>query len=90
VEGGCKGKGEGGQGWGKGGVGGQEKVKREGATTRVLWEKETTPHMSHDFASNGPQLFPSSTYRRSTFGQYFFWDITCELLVAHILGMYGE
>jgi hypothetical protein len=28
--------------------------------------------MSPDFASNGPQLFPSSTHRRSTFGKYFF------------------
>jgi hypothetical protein len=68
----ARGRGRGGQGWGKGGVGGQEKGKREGATTRVLWEKKTTPQMSPDFASNGPQLFPSSTHRRSTFGQYFF------------------
>jgi hypothetical protein len=67
----ARGRGRGGQGWGKGGVGGQEKGKREGATTRVLWEKETTPQISPDFASNGPQLFPSSTHRRSTFGQYF-------------------
>jgi hypothetical protein len=72
VEGGCKGKGEGRPRVGKRGVGGQEKGKREGATTRVLWEKETTSQMSPDFASNGPQLFPSSTHRRSTFGQYFF------------------
>ena len=48
------------------------KGKNRGATTRVLWEKETTPQMSPDFASNGPQLFPSSTHRGSTFGQYFF------------------
>jgi hypothetical protein len=67
----ARGRGRGGQGWEKGGVGGQEKGKG-GATTRVLWEKETTPQMSPDFASNGPQLFPSSTHRRSTFGQYFF------------------
>jgi hypothetical protein len=74
VEGGCKGEGGGAAKCGErggGGVGGQEKGKR-GATTRVLWEKETTPHMSHDFASNGPQPFPSSTHRRSTFGQHFF------------------
>jgi hypothetical protein len=53
------------------GRGGQEKGKK-GATTRVLWEKETTPQMSPDFASNGPQPFPSSTHQRSTFGQHFF------------------
>jgi hypothetical protein len=57
---------------GERGVGGQEKGKKEGATTRVLWEKETTPQMSPDFASNGTQPFPSSTHRRSTFGQHFF------------------
>jgi hypothetical protein len=62
VEGGCKGE------------GGGAAMKREGggATTTVLWEKETTPQMSPNFASNGPQLFPSSTHRRSTFGQHFF------------------
>jgi hypothetical protein len=48
------------------------KGKKGGATTRFLWEKETTPQMSPDFASNGPQPFPSSTHRRSTFGQHFF------------------
>jgi hypothetical protein len=78
VEGGCKGKGEGRPRVGKrGGVGGQEKGKREGATTRVLWEKETTPQMSPDFAFNDPQLFPSSTHRRSTFGKYFFGILHC-------------
>jgi hypothetical protein len=71
VEGGCKGKGEGQPKVGKRGCWRPRKGKREGATTRVLWEKETTPQMSPDFASNGPQLFPSSTQRRSTFGQYF-------------------
>jgi hypothetical protein len=30
-----------------------------------------TPQMTSDFASNGPQPFPSSTHRRSTFGQHF-------------------
>jgi hypothetical protein len=34
--------------------------------------KETTPQMSSDFASNGPQPFPTFTHRRSTFGQHFF------------------
>jgi hypothetical protein len=69
----ARGRGRGGQGWGKGGVGGQEKGSGGGgAKTRVLWGKETTPQMSPDFASNDPQLFPSSTHRRSTFGQYFF------------------
>jgi hypothetical protein len=71
VEGGCKGKGEGRPRVGKGGVAAKKREKR-GATTRVLWEKETTPQMSPDFASNGPQLFPFSTHRRSTFGQHFF------------------
>jgi hypothetical protein len=49
-----------------------KKREKRGATTRVLWEKETTPQMSPDFASNDPQPFPSSTHRRSTFGQHFF------------------
>jgi hypothetical protein len=30
-----------------------------------------TPEMTSDFASNGPQPFPSSTHQRSTFGQHF-------------------
>jgi hypothetical protein len=71
-----RGRGRGGQVWGKGGLAAKKREKKEGATTRVLWEKETTPQMSPHFASNGPQPFPSSTHRRSTFGQHFFWDIT--------------
>jgi hypothetical protein len=73
VEGSCKGEGGGAAKCGERGVGGQEKGKKGGgATTRVLWEKETTPQMSPDFASNGPQPFPSSMHRRSVFGQHFF------------------
>jgi hypothetical protein len=34
--------------------------------------KETKPQMTSNFASNGPQPFPTSTHRRSTFGQHFF------------------
>ena len=71
----ARGRGRGGQGWGKGGVGGQEKGKK-GATTRVLWEKETTPQMSLDFASNGPQLFPHIHAPKINLWQHFFWDIT--------------
>jgi hypothetical protein len=67
----AKGKGEGRPSVGKGGLAAKEREKR-GATTRVLWEKETTPQMSPDFASNGLQPFPSSTHRRSTFGHHFF------------------
>jgi hypothetical protein len=85
VEGGCKGEGGGAAKCGEGrGVGGQEKGKR-GATTRVSWEKETTPQMSPDFASNGPQPFPSSTHRRSTFGQHFL-EITPPLCVSTASG----
>jgi hypothetical protein len=78
VEGGCKGEGGGAAKCGEMGGGGLAAKKREkrGAATRVLWEKETTPQMSPDFASNGPQHFPSSTHRISTFGQHCFWDIT--------------
>jgi hypothetical protein len=72
VEGGCKGKGEGRPRVGKRGARLAAKKRERGATTRVLWGKETTSQMSPDFASNDPQLFPSSTHRRSTFGQYFF------------------
>jgi hypothetical protein len=84
VEGGCKGKGE----------GRPSKGKKGGATTRVLWEKETTPQMSPDFASNGPQPFPSSTHRRSTFGQHFFGILqsahhTWEAKVACMTGAMG-
>jgi hypothetical protein len=50
--------------------GGGEREK--GWPPRVFWEKETTPQMTLDFASSGPQPFPSSTHRRSTFGQHFF------------------
>jgi hypothetical protein len=67
VEGSYKGEGGGAAKCGERGVGGQEKGKK-GATTRVLWEKETTHQISPDFASNGPQPFSSSTHQRSTFG----------------------
>jgi hypothetical protein len=79
VEGCCKGKGGAAKGGDKGGWW-PRKGTKGGATTRVLWEKETTPQMSPDFASNGPQLFPSSTHRRSTFGQYFFEILHSTLL----------
>jgi hypothetical protein len=65
--------GEGAASQGKGGGGGQEGGREKGWPPRVLWEKEMTPQMTSDFASNGPQPFPSSTHRRSTFGQHFFW-----------------
>jgi hypothetical protein len=65
----------------KGGVAAKRGGGREkGWPPRVLWEKETTPQMTSDFASNGPQPFLSSTHRRSTFGQHFFWDITTTML----------
>jgi hypothetical protein len=73
--GGCNGRRGGGQPREKGG-GGQEGGREKGWPPKVLWEKETTPQMTSDFASNGPQPFPSSTHRRSTFGQHFIWDIT--------------
>jgi hypothetical protein len=41
-----------------------------------LWEKRTDAPDDFCLASNGPQPFPTSTHRRSTFGQHFFWDIT--------------
>jgi hypothetical protein len=72
MEGGFNGRRGGGQPREKRG-GGQERGEREkGWPPRVLWEKEMTPEMTSDFASNGPQPFPSSTHQRSTFGQHFF------------------
>jgi hypothetical protein len=63
----------GGEGVANQGVDSQERGgKEKGWPPRVFWEKETTPQMTYDFASNGPQPFPSSTHRRSTFGQHFF------------------
>jgi hypothetical protein len=50
----------------------REGKREKGWPPRVLWEKETTPQMTSDIASNGPQPFPSSTHRKSTFGQQFF------------------
>jgi hypothetical protein len=50
----------------------REGIREKGWPPRVLWEKETTPQMTSGFASNGPQPFPSSTHRKSTFGQHFF------------------
>jgi hypothetical protein len=74
MEGGCNGRrGAASQGEERGVAakrGGGEREK--GWPPRVLWEKETMPQMTSDFASNGPQPFPSSTHRRSTFGQHFF------------------
>jgi hypothetical protein len=67
----ARGRGRGGQGWGKRGVGGQEKGKIGGATTRVLWEEELTPQMSLDFASNGPQLFPHIHAPKINLWQHF-------------------
>jgi hypothetical protein len=72
MEGGCNGRRGGGQPRGKGGGGQEREGGREtGGPPRVLWEKETTHQMTSDFAPNGPQPFPSSTHRRSTFGQHF-------------------
>jgi hypothetical protein len=73
VEGGCKGEGGGATKGGESRGGGVAAKKRGkgGLPLGFLWEKETTPQMSPDFTSNGPQLFPSSTHRRSTFGQIF-------------------
>jgi hypothetical protein len=71
-------RGRGGQvcvGWRKGG--GQEGQKGERVTTRVsLREKRNDTIDDSDLASNGPQ--PTSTHRRSTFGNFVFWDITTE------------
>jgi hypothetical protein len=76
VECGCKGKGEGRPRVGERGGWRPRKGKNRGATTRVLWEKETTPQMSLDFASNGPQLFPHIHAPKINLWQHFFWDIT--------------
>jgi hypothetical protein len=76
VEGGCKGKGEGRPRVGKRGGWRPRKGKNSGATTRVLWKKETTPQMSLDFASNGPQLFSHIHAPKINLWQHFFWDIT--------------
>jgi hypothetical protein len=59
-----------------GGAGAAKRGRKKGWPPRVLWEKEMTLQMTSNFASNGPQPFPSSTHRKSTFGQHFFWDIT--------------
>jgi hypothetical protein len=56
---------------GKRGVAAKRGKKEKGWPPRVLWEKKTTPQMTSDFASNGPQPFPSSTHQKSTFGQHF-------------------
>jgi hypothetical protein len=45
--------------------------------------------MSPDFASNGPQLFPSSTHRRSTFGQYFFGILQHDKKMLEKLATHG-
>jgi hypothetical protein len=72
VEGGCKGKGEGQPRVGKRGGWRPRKGKNRGATTRVLLEKETTPQLSLDFASNGPQLFPHIHAPNINLWQHFF------------------
>jgi hypothetical protein len=46
----------------KRGVAAKRGGREKGWPPRVLWEKETTPQMTYDFASNGPQPFPSSTH----------------------------
>jgi hypothetical protein len=71
MEGGCNGRRGGGQPREKGVAAKRGGKKEKGWPPRVLWEKETTHQMTSDFASNGPQPFPSSTHRRSTFGQHF-------------------
>jgi hypothetical protein len=57
VEGDCNGRRGGGQSRGKkgGGGGGQVRGKGKRGGHLGLWEKETTPQMTSDFASNGPQ-----------------------------------
>jgi hypothetical protein len=71
-----RGSARGGQVWGKGGGWWPRREKgKKGWPPRVLWEKETTPQMTSDFASNGPQPFPSSTHQN-------------QLLVNIFLGYY--
>jgi hypothetical protein len=71
-----QGEGEGRPRVGKRGGWRSRKGKNRGATTRVLWEKETTHQMSLYFASNGPQLFPHIHTPKINLWQHFFWDIT--------------
>jgi hypothetical protein len=61
--------------------------KKRGGHLGFLLEKETTPQMTSIFASNGPQPFTSSTHQRLTFGQHFFWDITCTSARYQTLGL---
>jgi hypothetical protein len=57
--------------------GGRVAAKRGGGGKRgghlgFCGRKEPTPQMTSAFASNGPQPFPTSTHRRSTFGPKMF------------------
>jgi hypothetical protein len=61
MEGGCNGRRGGGQPREKGGWRPREGGRETGGPPRVLWEKETTPQMTSNFASNGPQPFSTST-----------------------------
>jgi hypothetical protein len=72
--GGCHGRRGGGQPREKGG---RVAAMREGGGGKrgghlaFCGRKELTPQMTSAFASNGPQPFPTSTHRRSTFGPHF-------------------
>jgi hypothetical protein len=45
---------------------------KRGSHLGFCGRKEPTPQMTSAFASNGPQLFPTSTHCRSTFGPKMF------------------
>jgi hypothetical protein len=73
MEGGChRGRGRPAKGEKKGVAAKRGGREKRGGHLGFLWETETTPQMTSNFASNDPQPFPSSTQRRSTFGQHFF------------------
>ena len=55
---------------------GEKGGKEKGWPPRVLWEKETTPRMTFDFASNGPQPFSHIHSPKINFWVNIFWDIT--------------
>jgi hypothetical protein len=58
----------------EGGRGGAARKGEKGGRPPMVFggRKEMTPQMTSDLASNGPQPFPTSPHRISTFGQQFF------------------
>jgi hypothetical protein len=68
----------------KRGVAAKRGGREKGWPPRVLWEKETMPQMTSDFASNGPQPFSLIHAPKINFWSTFFGILhRCNATIAN-------